>query len=190
MLRNILMKGEVRVHKDKYEEVITYIVENQDKFYRLAYSYVRKKEDALDIVQNAICKALENYESLRNTGALRTWFYRILVNESVSYLRKYGKEIQYGETQEMLEVMQAKAVANGTAETDEGGYSDVAEVYREIYKLPVELQHIIRLHYFNEMTLQEVAEVLDLNLNSVKAKLYRGLKRMKIQMEENAIWEK
>lgn len=178
------------MRKDKYEEVITYIIENQDKFYRLAYSYVREKEDALDIVQNAICKALENYESLKNISALRTWFYRILVNESISYIRKYGKEIQCDETIQMLEVMQAEAVANGTDITYGNALVDAEELYREIYKLPMEMQHIIRLHYFEELTLQEVAEVLELNLNSVKAKLYRGLKKMKIQMEESAIWEK
>lgn len=178
------------MHRDKYEEVITYIIENQDKFYRLAYSYVRDKEDALDIVQNAICKALENYESLKNIGALRTWFYRILVNESISYIRKFGKEIQCDETMQMMEVMQAKAVANGTAVAVDSGFDDAANLYREIYKLPLELQNIIKLHYFEEMTLQEVADVLELNLNSVKAKLYRGLKKMKIRMEESEIWEK
>lgn len=178
------------MQKDKYEEVIEYIIENQEHFYRLAYTYVREKESALDIVQNAICKALENYESLKNIKALRTWFYRILVNESISYIRKYGKEVQCEETGQMLEVMQEKAVANGSSMMMGNELTGAQELYQEIYKLPPDLQNIIKLHYFEEMTLQEVAEVLELNLNSVKAKLYRGLKKMKIQMEESAIWEK
>lgn len=42
-----------------YENLIQYILTNQERFYRLAYSYTRNQEDALDAVQNAVCKALE-----------------------------------------------------------------------------------------------------------------------------------
>lgn len=182
----------MRKKKDSYEEVIIYIVENQDNFYRLAFSYVRDKEDALDIVQNAICKALENYGGLKDLGALRTWFYRILVNESVSYIRRHGKEIQCEEAGKLMEEKQAEEflTGNGTIEIT-GIEAEVREsIYREIEGMPLDLQHIIKLHYFEDMTLKEVAKVLELNLNSVKAKLYRGLKKMKIHMEENEIWEK
>ena len=43
-----------------YENLIQYILENQDRFYRVAYSYTRNQEDALDVVQSAVCKALES----------------------------------------------------------------------------------------------------------------------------------
>ena len=71
------------MRRDLYDSVTAYIIENQEKFYRLAFSYVKNKDDALDIVQNAVCKALDHYESLRNEAAVKTWFYRILVNESI-----------------------------------------------------------------------------------------------------------
>lgn len=74
--------------QDLYDKIVAYIVENQKKCYRLAFSYVRNEEDALDIVQNAICKALEHYESLQREDAIKTWFYRILVNESLLFLKK------------------------------------------------------------------------------------------------------
>ena len=45
--------------QDLYDHIVGYIVENQNTFYRLAYSYVRDREDALDVVQSAVCKALE-----------------------------------------------------------------------------------------------------------------------------------
>lgn len=79
--------------QDLYENLVNYIIENQKQFYRLAYSYVRKEEDALDVVQNAICKALEHYGTLKNTQALRTWFYRILVNESLLFLSRKKEEL-------------------------------------------------------------------------------------------------
>lgn len=42
-----------------YERLVQYILENQDRFYRIAYSYTRHQEDALDAVQSAVCKTLE-----------------------------------------------------------------------------------------------------------------------------------
>ena len=55
-----------------HEKIVNYILENQEKFYRLAYSYAGSQEDALDIVQNAVCRILENYEGIRNENAIRT----------------------------------------------------------------------------------------------------------------------
>lgn len=81
------------MRQELYDRIVAYIVENQEKFYRLAYSYVRNQEDALDIVQNAVCKALEHYETLKNEDAVRTWFYRIVVNESMAFLKKNRREI-------------------------------------------------------------------------------------------------
>ena len=69
------------VNRKLYENLIQYILDHQERFYRLAYSYTGNQEDALDAVQSAVCKALEAYGSLRNPDAIKTWFYRILTNE-------------------------------------------------------------------------------------------------------------
>lgn len=74
------------MREDFYQVIKEYIVENQNKFYRLAYSYTRNQEDALDAVQNAVCKILEHYKEIQNENAVRTWVYRIIVNESLRLL--------------------------------------------------------------------------------------------------------
>ena len=92
--RNNTARRDVNPMKeDLYNRIVDYIVSNQEKFYRLAYSYVHNQEDAMDIVQNAVCKALDHYEAIRNENAVKTWFYRILVNESLLLLRKQKMEI-------------------------------------------------------------------------------------------------
>ena len=70
--------------QDIYDCTVQYIIENQNKFYRLAYSYVKEEQAALDVIQNAICRALESCFGLKNPLALRTWFYRILVRNFIS----------------------------------------------------------------------------------------------------------
>ena len=84
-----------------HEKIVNYILENQEKFYRLAYSYAGSQEDALDIVQNAVCRILENYEGIRNENAIRTWCYRILVNESMTFLKSKAKEKPLDDAGEM-----------------------------------------------------------------------------------------
>ena len=76
------------MRQDIYDLTVAYILENQEKFYRLAYSYVQDRDSALDVVQNSICQALEKCWGLRNPAAMKTWFYRIVVNEALQYL--YG----------------------------------------------------------------------------------------------------
>ena len=70
----------VMTKNEKFELVENFIVENREAHYRLAYSYVRNKENALDIVQDAILKALSSIDRLEEIAYLKTWFYRIIVN--------------------------------------------------------------------------------------------------------------
>ena len=162
------------MRQDLYDEIVAYIIENQEKFYRLAFSYVRNKDDALDVVQNAICKALDHYESLRNPDAVRTWFYRILVNESIQLLNKQKREIP------------SEDEAFQETPYYEKGYEAEDDIYEQIGQLDTEVQTIIKLRFFEELSLKEIADVTKLNLNTVKTKLYRGLKQLKQSMQEVA----
>ena len=56
------------------ERLTAFLVEEQARFYRLAYSYLKNREEALDAVQTAVCTALEKQDSLREPDAMRTWF--------------------------------------------------------------------------------------------------------------------
>lgn len=150
-----------------YDKVVKYIIDNQEKFYRLAFSYVRNQDDALDVVQNAIYKALEHYSELRNENAINTWFYRILVNESLLFLRKRKEEV-FQEESEMAEIPYY-----------EKEYDKDDDLYEQINHLDQDLQTIIKLRFYEELSLKEISDVMDMNLNTVKARLYRGLKLLK-----------
>ncbi len=158
--------------KDTYDKIVDYIVENQQKFYRIAYCYVYNKDSALDIVQNAICKALEHYHGLRNPDAVKTWFYRILVNESLTYIKKNGREIACEPTELKEEVYYEPKFEPGLA------------VYEEINKLSEEMQTVVVLHFFEQLTLKEVSQVTGVNLNTVKSRLYAALAKLKEGLKE------
>ena len=65
-------KDHANVSHIRETQLTTYLVANQARFYRLAYSYLHNREDALDAVQAAVCKALEKQDSLKDADAMRT----------------------------------------------------------------------------------------------------------------------
>ncbi len=82
------------------ETLINYIKENEDKFYRIAFSYSENEEATLDIVQESIVKSLNHINKLKNEEYVKTWFYRILINECLQYIKKNKRIITY-ESQEI-----------------------------------------------------------------------------------------
>ena len=155
-----------------YEKLIQYILENQDRFYRVAYSYTRHQEDALDAVQSAVCKALEAHENIKNADAIRTWFYKILINECLTVLKKRGKVVLTADTVAQEETYYEK------------GYEQGGDIEQELEKLEMDIQVIIKLRFFEEMSLKEISGITGFNLNTVKTKLYRGLKLLKENIQE------
>ena len=74
--------------QDAKNILIDYVKENQEKLYRIAFSYSKDEDASLDIVQEAIAKALKNINKLKEEKYLKTWFYRILINECLQDIKK------------------------------------------------------------------------------------------------------
>ena len=155
------------------KEVISLIENNQEKFYRVAFAYVKNKDDALDIVHNAIVKALEKRHTLRNEDYIQTWFYRILINESINFLHRRGK-ILY------LDTLPDSEVSSGSNTKSE----EYIDLYSAIDRLPPKLKTIIILRYFEDMQLDTIAKITSTNLSTTKSRLYKALEIMKVSLED------
>lgn len=167
-----------------YEELTAHITENQNRYYRLAYSYVKEEQAALDVVQNAVVKALEHVKDLRNREYMGTWLYRIVVNESISYLRRNAKETPCEE-----ETLSGAAKEQAPSHAQYGNPETIVtqkpeELYEAILSLPETMQTVIKLYYFEELTMPEIAAVTGVNLSTVKYRLYQGLRKLKVIMKE------
>ncbi len=158
--------------REIYDDVVAYIVQNQEQFYRVAYSYVRSRDDALDVVQNAVCKALEHVYTLRNPGAVKSWFYRILVNEALNVLRGFKQEAPLEE--HMMEKMTYV----------EPAFDQDQQAYELVTRLPEAQKTVVILRYYEEMTLEEIAEITGANLSTVKYRLYSALGKLKTFWKE------
>lgn len=158
--------------QDVKEILIEYIKDNQEKLYRIAFSYSKNEEAALDIVQEAITKALKNINKLREESYIKTWFYRILINEALQYIRK-NKRILTCE----LETIENKIDYNVD-------FAEGLDVYKHVQKLNEKLKTVIILRFFEDMKISEIAKITKTNESTVKSRLYRGLKELKRLIEE------
>ena len=144
------------------------LIADYQKLYRLAYSYVHNENDALDIVQESAYKAVKNSHTLKNLQYAGTWIYRIVINESISFLRKQKK--------------QETTLYEADGETEDL-YQDV-DLHQALEQLDLMDKTVIVLRDFEGMQLNQIAETLDENLSTVKSRLYRSLKKLKISLEE------
>lgn len=160
---------------DERQRLIDLIQRDQEKFYRMAFAYVKNRDDALDAVHNAIVNALQKQHGLRRPEYLNTWFCRILINESISILRKNRRTLYIDEIAELK-------AAN--AEDDSGLQAQRIDLYDAIEKLPIKLRTIIILRYFENMKLSDIAEITSSSLSTTKSRLYRALELLKIDLED------
>jgi len=152
-----------------YFKLVNYIKSNQDKFYRVAYSYTKSKEDALDIVQESVYKGLKSVHTLKKDKYMATWFYRILINTSITYYKK-------------------ASVIQLTPHIDEEGYvspyqsADYVDLYTAIDELSAEDRGIIILRYFEDQKIKDIAQIMDINENTLKTRLYKILRQLKEEL--------
>lgn len=162
----------VRKNKSNEKIIEQVILENYNQYYRLAYSYVHNEADAGDIVQNGAYKALRSCESLRNREYAATWVYRIMLNEIFGFLRQPKFE--------SYELIQEER--GDVGEYAEDSYSDM-DLEQALDSLPPTEKAIVTMKYFEDRTLEEIAEILQENVSTVKSKLYRSLKKLRVKLE-------
>lgn len=155
------------------QELIRLIKENKEKYYRVAFTYVKNTEDALDVVHNAIFKALQKVNSLHKKEYLETWFYRILINESISFIRK-NRDIVY--LDELPDIQ--------TSENEAIDREQYMTLYAAIDKLSPQLKTVVILRFFEDMKFNEIAEITSTKQSTVKARLYKALNLLKMSIED------
>ncbi len=165
----LINAGGDRVLKNKDTIIKEILIQNYIMFYRIAYSYVHNESDAQDIVQESAYKAIYHARNLKKEEFVKTWICRIVINESISFLRKQKKE-QVKFTTDPLTCY---------SEQEEN-----IDLRKALEQLKPEERTIIILRYFEEMKLEEIAQICKESVNTVKSRLYRTLKKLKLDLEE------
>lgn len=140
-----------------------------DCIYRVAVNGCKHHADAEDVVQNTFVKLWERTESFADEEHARKWLIRVAVNECNSLWRSgWKRRTAY------LEEMTAEPVYQ-TAEK--------SGLYYVVRELPPKYRQIVYLHYYEEYSIREIAEMMKLSETAVKTRLLRARQKIKSAME-------
>ncbi len=148
-----------------------YILSNKENYYRLAYSYVRNRDDALDIVHESIYKAMASARRPVTPQDIKPWFYRIVINTALDFLRKH-------KSVELMDESDLELCCSSEDECQDLDLNSALEA------LPLNYRSIIVLRYFEDLKIEDIAAILGENTNTVKTRLYSALKKLRIQLED------
>lgn len=181
------MKDDILYYIDQVLEgnmnAYSFIVDrHKSKVYNLAFRICCNREEAEEIAQDAFLKAYRALGSFKRKSSFSTWLYRIVYNTAVSYVRIKKKEIL------SLEDFPADAVDFiGTGNSDEEAESEYRKSLLNFafQKISEEERSLITLHYYEDMSTEEISEITGISKSNVKVRLFRSRQKM-LQIIENA----
>lgn len=151
------------------ETAFYHLVSSQKrKLYGIAFSYLRNESDALDAVQETVCKAWLKCRQLKEPNAFMPWLIRILIHVCIDEQKRRKRTLPL----------------TALTQPASGEMVSVHKLDLEIAleRLKPKYRHVLTLKYYQDMTLTEIARILDRPEGTVKTWLHKGLKQLRGQM--------
>jgi RNA polymerase sigma-70 factor (ECF subfamily) len=151
------------------EQFVQAVLQKKAMLYRIAFTYVKNKDDALEIVQEATYKAYISLKSLKKPQYFDTWLIRIVIYCALDYIRKRRKEVFFHEMK----------ITNESNPEDK-----TVDLYAAMNQLNEKQKTVLILRFFEDKKIEDIAKILDCPISTVKSTLYRALEKLKIKLEE------
>jgi RNA polymerase sigma-70 factor (ECF subfamily) len=175
--RSIDQKLVVRVQKGDKTAFDLLVRKYQHKVAKLVSRYVRDRREVEDVTQEAFIKAYRAIGGFRGESAFYTWLYRIAVNTAKNYLESQSRrppgsdmEIEGAELIESGEGLRDQATPERQMLTNE----IATTVHRVLEHLPPDLRTAITLREIEGMSYEEIAEVMDCPIGTVRSRIFRA----------------
>jgi RNA polymerase sigma-70 factor (ECF subfamily) len=162
-----------RYRKGDQQAFAELVVRYQRPLYNAALWIVRKPEDASDVTQIVFLRVAERLDEYDPKHKFFSWIYRIAVNESLNHLRRSGREDELDDETDFA--------ANEAA--DPAWQIVQAEQSRRIQaamrKLKANDRMVLMLRHFSELGYEEIADILAVDVKTVKSRLYEARQRLR-----------
>ena len=145
------------------------VLRYQLPMYRTALQIVQDESLARDITQNGFIKSWEKLHTYNSKYRFYSWLYKIIINESLNKKRSLRKMDDLEMIETSNETPYAQMVQNEEKE----------KLHKAISLLTEEQKIVIHLRHFEELSYQEISDVLDIEIKTVKSRLYSA--RMKLR---------
>ena len=138
--------------------------------FRAAFSIVKNRQDAEDVTQDTFLAFYRNDPDLESEEHVRAWLLRTGINKARNLCRTFWRR-----NRENLDDY-AEAIASAPREE--------SDLLREVMRLPERCRVIIHLFYYEDYSINEIAELLGISENTVKSQLFRGRTLLKERLKE------
>ncbi len=166
----------VSLDRDLEQEFEARLLESSTLAFRVAYSVLRRREDAEDVAQDAFAKAYRSFRQLRDRERFRAWLVRMTWRLALD--RQRGDR-----RRQARELVDVGAAAAPSAEDVADARRRSRELWRAIDALPDNLRMAIVLANIEGHDLAEVAALLRLPIGTVKSRLFLARQRLKEQLQ-------
>ncbi|MDN7243899.1 sigma-70 family RNA polymerase sigma factor [Planococcus shenhongbingii] len=139
----------------------------KEKLYRMAYTYVKDEEEALEIFQQTVLQAIESVHQVKEPAYFSTWLTRICINKALAVLKKNKKLIVMEEVEERR------------VESDSVDIAQQLDVADALGLLPEKYKTALMLRFYQDFTVKQIAEVMNCPEGTVKTVIHRGLALLK-----------
>jgi RNA polymerase sigma-70 factor (ECF subfamily) len=148
----------------------------QDQVYGMTLRFVRSAGEAEDLAQEAFLRAYRGLDGFKGNARFSTWLYRIAWNLCADWLRRNRKPGRAA-----LAIDDAAGIADGRLDVEEGvlASEERREVQRALDRLDEKYRSVLILLYYQKMTYDQIAAVLDVPVKTVETRLYRARKLLK-----------
>lgn len=147
----------------------------QEYVYNIVYGILGLAEEARDVTQDVFLQVYRSLPSFRHGSRFATWLYRIAVNRAVDSARA-AKSRRWLPLEEARKSA-SRPVADPMTATSRKVEHDA--VQRVLMEVPVQYRDVLVLRYFQELSLEEIAEVLDCSVSAAKVRLHRARRHFK-----------
>ncbi|MFD1413210.1 sigma-70 family RNA polymerase sigma factor [Oceanobacillus jeddahense] len=132
------------------------------------------KQDALDAIQETSCKAFLSIGQLRNPEYFSTWLFRILIRECYQLLKDRKQIIPYEENELSIRL-----------ESKQDKEIESFHLSEALSKLKASYQTSIILFYYRDLSIQDIAEIMEKPVDTIKTYLRRAKKKLRIELERS-----
>ena len=143
------------------------------ELYNIAYGFTRNRDDSIDIMQNSYVVLLESNKKFESNEHIKYFLIRVTINESLDLLKSASKK---------RVIKNNDVVVNFPETKKEGLPYDLSEI---VNTLPEKYKTIIILHYYDDMKIKDISNVLKISESAVKKRLERARDLIKEIIERN-----
>ncbi|WP_027417694.1 RNA polymerase sigma factor [Aneurinibacillus terranovensis] len=160
-----------------HESLVKLLEIIEHSVYRTAYYVLGNEQDALDASQEALIRIYTKINTYQEKAKFSTWVQRIVTNVCIDKFRKKKEMVSIDENETTL-----YAPYNVEQEVERSGM--VEEVRRAINQLPEHHRTVVTLRYMQDLSYNEIAEVMNMPLNTVKSYLFRARQQLQELLKE------